>query len=61
MLEVLDLGCAVDPGILTSIVAYEVVHQFGPKTRCFPPHIWACLYMMLVQISSLDYFMGPLY
>ena len=49
MLEMSELRCirdvdfvsVADPGILACVIAYEVVHRFGPETGCFSPCNWA--------------------
>ena len=46
VLETLELRCiqnvglegVVDPKILACVIAYEIVHQFGPKTGYFLPY-----------------------
>ena len=33
-----DFESVADPKISACVIAYEVVHWFGPETRHFPPH-----------------------
>ena len=39
-----DLDGAIDSRILIYAMTYEVVCPFGPETRHFLPHTWACTY-----------------
>ena len=54
----MELGYAIDSGILAYAVTYEVAYRFGPKTGCFPPRIWAHLGRVFVRVIMLGLLCG---